>query len=356
MSKILKMLFGLLVLGMAACTTEDEVLQTLEPQDNLLQVPVFSRAALASSATIVGLDAQGNQEFSWNLTDPQPEVDNNEWTSTDPAPSLTGVSQIACLVPSRQVNGKTVTITSLDNNEVLQWGMMPVSAQAADKRFYINLDYKLATICVELDFSRSNITVFHRTGGVFDLVTGEFTSLSGTSKSVSLTNRDGKYTATFSVVPQKFQKGDVLLRYSTGEGGRTFIFKADKNYDLKAGQTLHIHAYQNSDGWSSSYNPISVTGVTLNPTELTLDKGKTFQLRATVSPSNATNKSVTWSSSDTKVVTVDAKGVVTAVAPGVATVTVKTNNGKTATCQVVVNSAVSDWEDESGQGSLTPKV
>ena len=79
------------------------------------------------------------------------------------------------------------------------------------------------------------------------------------------------------------------------------------------------------------------TSVALNKTTLTLDIGKTSNLRATVYPSNASNKKCTWSSSNTSVATVDGNGKVTAKASGTATITVKTSNGKTATCKVTVN-------------------
>ena len=82
---------------------------------------------------------------------------------------------------------------------------------------------------------------------------------------------------------------------------------------------------------------IPVTGVSLDRTSLSLTEGETYSLVATVTPSNATNKSVTWSSSNTTVATVSSSGVVTAKAGGSATITVKTSDGaKTATCAVTV--------------------
>ncbi len=81
---------------------------------------------------------------------------------------------------------------------------------------------------------------------------------------------------------------------------------------------------------------ISVTGVTLDQTSLTLTEGETGTLTATVEPSNATDKSVTWTTSDESVATV-ANGVVTAVGAGTATITVKTQDGGfTDTCEVTV--------------------
>ena len=79
------------------------------------------------------------------------------------------------------------------------------------------------------------------------------------------------------------------------------------------------------------------TSVALNKTTLTLDTGKTSNLKATVYPSNAANKKCTWSSSNTSVATVDSNGKVTAKKAGTATITVKTSNGKTANCKVTVN-------------------
>ncbi len=80
---------------------------------------------------------------------------------------------------------------------------------------------------------------------------------------------------------------------------------------------------------------VDVTGVSLNRSTLSLATGSSSTLTATVSPSNATNKSVTWESSNTSVATVSS-GTVKAVKPGTATITVRTANGKTATCTVTV--------------------
>lgn len=81
---------------------------------------------------------------------------------------------------------------------------------------------------------------------------------------------------------------------------------------------------------------VPVTGVSVGPETLELKEGTTGTLTAAVVPSNATVATVTWSSSDESVATVD-KGVVTAVAEGTATITAKTDDGGfTATCNVTV--------------------
>ncbi|MBO4797200.1 MAG: Ig-like domain-containing protein, partial [Candidatus Methanomethylophilaceae archaeon] len=81
---------------------------------------------------------------------------------------------------------------------------------------------------------------------------------------------------------------------------------------------------------------IPVTGVTLDKSSLDLSVGSTYTLKATVSPSDATNKGITWSTSNASVATV-ANGIVKGVSAGTATITVTTEDGnKTAACEVTV--------------------
>lgn len=80
---------------------------------------------------------------------------------------------------------------------------------------------------------------------------------------------------------------------------------------------------------------VAVKSIKLNKTKVTLAKGKKVKLKATVAPSNATDKNVTFTSSNTKVATVNAKGVVTAKKAGKATITAKAGTKK-ATCKIVV--------------------
>ena len=82
---------------------------------------------------------------------------------------------------------------------------------------------------------------------------------------------------------------------------------------------------------------VAVTGVSLNKSTINLVEGVSETLTATVAPDNATNKAVSWKTSDAAVATVDNSGKVTAVKAGSATITVTTADGsKTATCAVTV--------------------
>ena len=98
---------------------------------------------------------------------------------------------------------------------------------------------------------------------------------------------------------------------------------------------------------------IAVTGVTLDQTSGSLTAGDSVTLTATVSPADASNKSVTWESSDTSVATV-ANGVVAAVKPGTATITVKTVDGNyTASYTVTVKAKVIDLLAVNGYADNT---
>ena len=89
---------------------------------------------------------------------------------------------------------------------------------------------------------------------------------------------------------------------------------------------------------------VDVTGVILDKAEMELfDDGETGTLVATVQPSNATNKTVTWTSSDPTVATVDGNGVVTPLKAGTTVITVTTTDGRfEATCTVTVTAVAPD--------------
>ena len=98
---------------------------------------------------------------------------------------------------------------------------------------------------------------------------------------------------------------------------------------------------------------ISVESITLNKPQLSLVKGATETLTATVLPTTATDKTVIWESSDTAVATVK-DGIVTAVAAGNATLTAKAGE-KTATCAVTVTNPSNSGSSSGGGGSSTPR-
>ena len=112
-------------------------------------------------------------------------------------------------------------------------------------------------------------------------------------------------------------------------------YKGANSVDKALYKSLDSNLTVNSEGKSLGKNPDSVK---LNKTSATLFKGNKLTLSKTVTPANS-NQICTWSSSNTKIATVS-DGVVTAKAAGTATITVKTSNGKSATCKVTVTSTL----------------
>ena len=104
----------------------------------------------------------------------------------------------------------------------------------------------------------------------------------------------------------------------------------------------------------SKFAIVEPTTVTLDKTDVALDVGSTVVLTATVAPDNASNKSVTWRTSDSSVATVK-DGVVTGIAEGGATITAETQNGKSASCRVTVTtSAVSSGTSGTCAWEISP--
>ena len=155
--------------------------------------------------------------------------------------------------------------------------------------------------------------------------------------------------------------GDYLVASAPGSiykiiltGGRTAIETLSPQQQTEGhiygmqvdGDLLYYDLYKAPDGeragqytvnLKSKIGNTAVTGITLDSASATLDVGDEKNLVATVSPSNATNKGVYWTSSNSAVARVNAQGKITALKPGTATITARTDDGgKTATCTVTV--------------------
>lgn len=160
-----------------------------------------------------------------------------------------------------------------------------------------------------------NTTSLSLTEGETQTLTATVSPSNATDKSVTWSsNNTSVATVSSTGVVTAKSAGSAIITVTTKDGSKT----ATCSVTVKA-------------------KTVSVTGVSLDYTSLTMTEGETQTLTATISPSNATDKSVTWSSSNTSVATVSSAGVVTAKAAGTVTITVKTNDGnKTATCIVTV--------------------
>ena len=136
------------------------------------------------------------------------------------------------------------------------------------------------------------------------------------------------------------QAEEIWTGVSTGVYRTVFASLADY-----AGQDIRI-AFRHHDitdmfrlsiDFIIALRGVDADGVTLNETAVTVEEWSSVQLTATVTPDDATNKNVTWSSSDASVATVNANGLVSGIKAGTATITVTTDDGGfTASCEVTV--------------------
>ena len=158
------------------------------------------------------------------------------------------------------------------------------------------------------------------------LAIGKTVTLSPTVAPSNATDKGVTWKSSNSKVAKVDEKSGVVTAVAAG----TAIITATAADDSGVKATCKI----------TVTNPVvKVTKVTLNKTTASVVKGKTLTLKATVTPTNATNKNVTWKSSNSKVAKVDEKsGVVTAVAAGTATITCTAadGSGKSATCKITV--------------------
>ena len=171
--------------------------------------------------------------------------------------------------------------------------------------------------------------------------TGQTATLTATIVPDEATNKDVTWSSSNAAVATVSSTG-VVTAVSSGTAVITATTADGTNLTAECNITVNI--------------PVPATGISLNQTSLTLTAaGQTATLTATVTPSNATNKDVTWSSSNAAVATVSSTGVVTAVSSGTAVITAKTADGTnlTAECNVTVNIPVPATGISLNQTSLT---
>ena len=186
-------------------------------------------------------------------------------------------------------------------------------------------------------------------------------------------NKTGTTLYTFSTVQltATVSPADAEDKNVTWSSSNPTVASVDENGKVKALKTgTAIITVTTTDGGHTATctvrvityvpdNPtVSVDAVTLSATEVTLDEGQTAILTATITPSNAADKSITWTSSDTTVATVDSTGKITALKAGEATIIATSSNGQTATCTVIVRGQVTGEVDntQTGGGGSTGEI
>lgn len=149
----------------------------------------------------------------------------------------------------------------------------------------------------------------------------------GVSKAIS-----NELVENYEFTSTSYSRGSIT--FTTGSAAESYRFW------YWSGGTAYCDDFALTTGGSNPPTHVSVSGVSVSPASLQLTVGGTDDLTETVSPANATNKAVNWSSTNTSVATVNAQGLVTAIGAGTTTVRATTVDGaKTANVSVTVTQA-----------------
>ena len=156
------------------------------------------------------------------------------------------------------------------------------------------------------------------------LIKGKTLTLTATVTPTNATNKNVTWKSSNTKIVTVDGNGKVTA-VAAGTATITCTAKADKSKSATCKITVTNPA-------------VKVTKLRMNKTSVDLLKGKTVQLKVTVTPSNATNKAVTWTSSNKRIATVTSNGLVKAVRTGTVTITAKAKDGsgKKVTCKINV--------------------
>ena len=238
----------------------------------------------------------------------------------------------------------TITPEDADNKEVVWTSSDPKVARVDNYGSVLALKDGVATITVKTkdgDFTDScevtvgnggvpqtvKVTYVDITNNSLFLNAGETTQLSVVVKPENATNKKIEYSTTNANVATVDANGLVK---AVGEG-RAYIYA--KSAD---GPSDSVYVYVRKSVTPQPPKEVKVTNVSVDRRYLTLEEGENYTLTATVSPADATNKTVNYSSSDSRVATVDANGNITAVKAGSAYIYAKSVDGPYAYSYVTV--------------------
>ena len=241
--------------------------------------------SLPSSSTV----ARGSQKAITATVSPDPTSSKISWTSSDDSVAsvdqngnVTGVSIGQAVITAATDNGYSDTCTVTVN--------APVTS---------------------MQFERPSVTIYKNDTDKLNLITDP----ADTTDTISYSSSSSSYVSVSS-------DGTITSKSSA----RTVTITATASSGVKAYCTVTVID-----------QPVPVTSVTLDVNTKTVQAGEVFKLTDTISPSNATNKSVHWRSTDESVATVNQDGTVTAVAEGKAVITVESENGALDYCEVTVS-------------------
>lgn len=202
-------------------------------------------------------------------------------------------------------NDKVVAVDENGNISAVALGNAEIKAVSADGKFEDTCNVTVSTNVPVTGVSVNPAELTVLVGNTSQLV-ADIKPVNATNKGVTWSTNNysvASVNSSTGVITAK-NAGTAIITAKTADGGYT--------------STCRVTVVT---------APIAVTGIKLNQSSAVIYAGEVFRLIETVSPSNATNKNVTWESTDTNVVTVSDSGFVTAIAKGTAEVKVRTEDG-----------------------------
>jgi uncharacterized protein YjdB len=325
-------------------------------------------------ATVQPADAD-NKSVSWGSS-------NTSVASVDASGKVLALKPgTAIITATTRDGGKTATCTVTVERKVIP--VTGVSVTPTTKTLTEGESFTLVANVQPADADNKSVTWSSSNASVASVdASGKVLALKPGTAIIMATTRDGGKTATCTVTVERkvipvtgvsvtptsktitegesftlvatVQPADAdnkSVSWSSSDAGVASVDASGKVLALKAGTAI-ITATTQDGGKTATCTVtverkvIPVTGVSVTPTSKTLTEGESFTIVATIQPADADNKSVSWSSSDAGVASVDASGKVLALKAGTAIITATTQDGgKTATCTVVV-------EKRKGNGNI----
>ncbi len=347
--------------------------------------PVVAVTGVSVSPATVTVGLGTTQQLNAAIAPANATNQNVTWTSSNTAIATVNASGLVTAVAAGTA---TITVKTVDGNKTatsaITVAAIPVSSVAVSPTsasLYAGNTQQLSATISPANATNKTVTWSSSNTAIATVnSSGLVTAVSAGTATITATTQDGNKTASAAITvnpntnftvyfykPSNWGTGIKIYYWNalptgvlanatwpgvnmtdSGNGWYSYTFTNVNSTNLifNDGTNQTADLSRNKTGWymnSTWYdsNPgtgVAVTSVSLSPSSASLNAGGTQQLTPTVLPANATNKSVTYSSNNTAVATVNSSGLITAVANGTATITVSTVDGnKTSTCIVTVS-------------------